>query len=145
MPKLCLWKIPERLRAQKTDVISPTMAKKSESFTTPHLQNVDGALKLANSAQKEWADVPMKERTKVMFNFRQILMQDLDEISHLKSSESGKSFAEGKAGLLKGIEVLEFAIALQNMDLSGKSEVSRGVTCEYRREPVGSHRQRHSF
>jgi malonate-semialdehyde dehydrogenase (acetylating)/methylmalonate-semialdehyde dehydrogenase len=98
---------------------------------------VDAAVKAAKAAQVEWAQVPMKERTKVMFNFRQILLREMDEIAHVKSAESGKCFAEGKAGLMKGIEVLEFAIALQNMDLGGKVEVSRGVSCEYRREALG--------
>ncbi|MEK2644161.1 aldehyde dehydrogenase family protein [Bdellovibrio sp. BCCA] len=121
----------------KTEVISPYTGKKIGEFFNSTPEDVNAAISDAVTAQKEWAEVPMKERTKVMFNFRQILMRDLDEIAHLKSSESGKSFAEGKAGLLKGIEVLEFAIALQNMDLGGKSEVSRGVSCEYRREPLG--------
>ncbi|XGC81321.1 CoA-acylating methylmalonate-semialdehyde dehydrogenase [Bdellovibrio bacteriovorus] len=121
----------------KSDIISPYTGKKIGEFHSSTADDVQTAVAAAKSAQKEWAEVPMKERTKVMFNLRQILMRDLDEISHLKSSESGKSFNEGRAGLLKGIEVLEFAIALQNMDLGGKSEVSRGVTCEYRREPLG--------
>ena len=38
---------------------------------------------------------------------------------------------------MKGIEVLEFALSIQNLDLGGKVEVSRGVSCEYRREPLG--------
>lgn len=121
----------------KVDVVSPYNGKKIGEFSNSTPEDVAHAIAAAASAQKSWADVPMKERTKVMFNFRQILMRDIDEISHLKSSESGKSFAEGKAGLMKGIEVLEFAIALQNMDLGGKVEVSRGVSCEYRREPLG--------
>jgi malonate-semialdehyde dehydrogenase (acetylating)/methylmalonate-semialdehyde dehydrogenase len=100
-------------------------------------EEVNAAVKAAKTAQAEWAQVPLKERTKVMFNFRQILMREIDEIAHLKSAESGKAFAEGKAGLMKGIEVLEFAIALQNMDMGGKVEVSRGVSCEYRREALG--------
>jgi len=122
---------------EKQNVISPYTGKKIGEFHHSTAADVKHAVAQAVLAQKEWAQVPMKERTKVMFNFRQILMRDLEEISHLKSSESGKSVAEGRAGLLKGIEVLEFAIALQNMDLGGKTEVSRGVTCEYRREPVG--------
>lgn len=98
---------------------------------------VDEAVKFAQEAQRAWAQVPVKERTKILFNFREILLRDLEAISHWKSAESGKTFAEGQAGLLKGIEVLEFATALQNMDLGGKVEVSRGVFCEYRREPLG--------
>ncbi len=119
------------------EIFSPYNGKVIGSFKSTTATEVNVAVTQAKAAQADWAQVPLKERTKAMFNFRQILMRDLDEISHLKSSESGKSFAEGKAGLLKGIEVLEYAIALQNMDLGGKVEVSRGVSCEYRREPLG--------
>jgi malonate-semialdehyde dehydrogenase (acetylating)/methylmalonate-semialdehyde dehydrogenase len=38
---------------------------------------------------------------------------------------------------MKGIEVLEYALSIQNLDLGGKAEVSRGVHCEYRREALG--------
>ncbi len=122
---------------EKIQVISPFNGKVIGEFSSSTKSEVDSAIAQAASAQALWAEVPMKERTKVMFNFRTILIRDLEEIAHLKSSESGKNFEEGRAGLLKGIEVLEYAIALQNMDLGGKVEVSRGVSCEYRREPVG--------
>lgn len=124
-------------QGDKIQVISPYNGKVIGEFKTSTKAQVDQAVSDASIAQKTWADVPMKERTKVMFNFRNILIRDLEEIAHLKSAESGKNFEEGRAGLLKGIEVLEFAIALQNMDLGGRVEVSRGVSCEYRREPVG--------
>lgn len=98
---------------------------------------IDQAIQDASMAQKSWAQTPIKERSKVMFEFRNILMRDIDKISNLKSLESGKTFAEGKAGLLKGIEVLEFALSLQNSDLGGRLDVSRGVSCEYRRTALG--------
>jgi malonate-semialdehyde dehydrogenase (acetylating)/methylmalonate-semialdehyde dehydrogenase len=124
-------------KGEKIQVISPYNGKLIGEFKSTTKAEVDNAAEDAQRAQLLWADTPMKERTKVMFNFRNILMRDLEEITHLKCSESGKCFEEGKAGLMKGIEVLEFAIALQNMDIGGKVEVSRGVSCEYRREPVG--------
>lgn len=122
---------------EKMQVHSPYNGKLIGEFHTATKADVEAAAKSAAAAQKLWADVPMKERTKVMFNFRNILLRDLEEISHIKASESGKTLDEGRAGLMKGIEVLEFAIALQNMDLGGRVEVSRGVSCEYRREPLG--------
>ncbi|QDK38118.1 CoA-acylating methylmalonate-semialdehyde dehydrogenase [Bdellovibrio sp. NC01] len=121
----------------KRQVTSPYNGNVIGEFHESTAEDVDQAVREASIAQKLWAEVPLKERTKILFNFREILVRDLDEIAHLKSSESGKTFAEGKAGLLKGIEVLEFATALQNMDMGGKMEVSRGVSCEYRREPLG--------
>jgi malonate-semialdehyde dehydrogenase (acetylating)/methylmalonate-semialdehyde dehydrogenase len=95
------------------------------------------AISSASEAQKSWAQTPIKERTRVMFELRRILLAEQDEITHLKCSESGKTFPEGKAGLMKGIEVLEYALSLQNLDTGGRLEVSRGVSCEYRREPLG--------
>jgi malonate-semialdehyde dehydrogenase (acetylating)/methylmalonate-semialdehyde dehydrogenase len=72
-----------------------------------------------------------------MFRFRQILLRDADAISRRISLERGKTRAEAPAGLMKGVEVLEFALSLQNLDDGGKMEISRGVSCEYRREPLG--------
>lgn len=113
-----------------------TGAKLGE-FSIPSKVQIDAAIAAAAKAQCEWAKLPVKERSKVLYSFRDILLRDADEISRLKSAESGKTVSEGKAGLLKGIEVLEFALSIQNLDLGGKLEISRGVSCEYRREPLG--------
>lgn len=120
-----------------TSVQSPYTGTPIGTFTEPDAAQIDAALRAADAAQKEWARVPAKERAKVLFDFRNLLLRDIDSIAHLKASESGKTFEEGKAGLMKGIEVLEYALSIQNLDLNGKLEVSRGVTCEYRREPLG--------
>jgi malonate-semialdehyde dehydrogenase (acetylating) / methylmalonate-semialdehyde dehydrogenase len=119
------------------EVISPYNGKKIGEVSLPSPAQITEALSLAQKAQVEWGATPLKERARVLFNFRNILMRELDNISHLKSSESGKTFDEGKAGLMKGIEVLEYALSLQNIDIGGKLEVSRGVSCEYRRMPLG--------
>ncbi|MFP5384761.1 MAG: aldehyde dehydrogenase family protein [Bacteriovoracia bacterium] len=121
----------------KLDITSPYNGKKIGEVSLPSQGQIQTALDAASAAQIEWGRTPMKERARVLFNFRNILLRDLDKISHLKSSESGKTFDEGKAGLMKGIEVLEFALSLQNMDIGGRMEVSRGVSCEYRRMPLG--------
>lgn len=119
------------------EVTSPYNGQAIGVVSTPSLSQMDQAIKKAAEAQKDWARSPMKERARVLYQFRHILMRDLEKIAHLKSSECGKTFEEARAGLMKGIEVLEFALSIQNLDLGGKVEVSRGVTCEYRREPLG--------
>jgi malonate-semialdehyde dehydrogenase (acetylating)/methylmalonate-semialdehyde dehydrogenase len=121
----------------KVEVISPYNGQVIGEISIPSQKQIDQAIQGANKAQKNWAALPVKERSRVLYNFRNILIRDADSISHLKSSESGKTFAEAKAGLMKGIEVLEFALSIQNLDLGGKVEVSKGVTCEYKREALG--------
>ncbi|MCA2981755.1 MAG: aldehyde dehydrogenase family protein [Myxococcaceae bacterium] len=98
---------------------------------------VDEAVAGASAGAKEWAQVPIKERTRVLFQVRANMLERLDELRATISYESGKTLAEAEAGVMKGVEVLEFALSLQNLDQGGKLEVSRGVHCEVRRVPLG--------
>lgn len=118
-------------------VVSPYTGGVIGEYRQSKPTDVAQAVESAHQAQLEWGKTPIKERSRVMYNWRNILQRDIDSYSHIVASESGKTWAEAKAGINKGIEVLEFALSLQNLDLGGKIEVSRGVHCEYRREPLG--------
>lgn len=98
---------------------------------------VERAIQAAAAAFDVWRQVPIKERCGALLSLRTILLREIDQLSARAALESGKTVAEAKAEVLKGIEVLEFATSLQNSDVGGVIEVSRGVTCEYRREPLG--------
>jgi malonate-semialdehyde dehydrogenase (acetylating) / methylmalonate-semialdehyde dehydrogenase len=119
------------------DILSPYSGKKIGDYSVPAPAQINRAIEIAAKAQLEWGRAPAKERSRILFNARNILLHEADEISKLKGSECGKVFDEAKAGLMKGVEVLEFALSLQNLDIGGRVEVSRGVSCEYRREPLG--------
>jgi len=121
----------------KVEINSPYTGSPMASFRNADQPTVEKAIAQAHAASKDWSKTPIKERSQVMYRFRDELIADLELIASTKSFESGKTIGEAKAGLLKGIEVLEFALSIQNMDAGGKLEVSRGVSCEFRREPIG--------
>lgn len=118
-------------------IFSPYDGQKIGTFSVPSKEQINQAIFQAAQSQKAWGRLPIKERSKVLFNFRHILLRDLEKIAKVKGAECGKTVDEAKAGLMKGIEVLEYAISIQNLDTGGKAEVSRGVSCEYRREALG--------
>lgn len=120
-----------------TKIISPYNAREVGSFNAATDAQIEAAANFAQEAYIKWSNTPLKERCGVMFKFREILIRDIDTISNMVSLESGKTLPEAKAGVLKGIEVLEFALSIQNIDQGGKMEVSRGVYCEYKREALG--------
>jgi malonate-semialdehyde dehydrogenase (acetylating)/methylmalonate-semialdehyde dehydrogenase len=99
--------------------------------------DIERIVTTAHAAFPGWRATPAKERAQKLFNFRDILIRRLDEFGHRAAAEAGKTVAEGRAEILKGIEVVEFALSLQNLDSGGIMEVSRGVTCHYAREPLG--------
>lgn len=98
---------------------------------------IDQAVASAARAFTEWRRTPQKERSSKLLSFRSLLMRDLELLAHSAARECGKTVAEGRAEVLKGIEVLEFAAGLQDSDVGGALDVSRGVRCEYIREPLG--------
>lgn len=124
-------------QGEKIEVFSPYNGAVVGATNSASAKEIEVAIAKAKSAQKAWEKAPLKERTKTMFNFREILLRDIDKIANVVSVENGKTLGESKAGIMKGIEVLEYAISLQNLDAGSKMEVSRGVQCEYRREALG--------
>lgn len=98
---------------------------------------VAAAVTHARDAQVAWGRTPLKERVQPLLRFRELVTRHEDELAHTIALESGKTIAEARAGLHRGLEVVDFASSLPNLDGGGALEVSRGVTCEYRREPLG--------
>jgi malonate-semialdehyde dehydrogenase (acetylating)/methylmalonate-semialdehyde dehydrogenase len=98
---------------------------------------VDRAVSAADKAFRDWRAVPRKERSSLLLQFRNLLLRDIEKLAHSAARECGKLVVEARAEVLKAIEVLEFAVGLQDSDLGGAMDVSRGVRCEYIREPIG--------
>ena len=122
---------------EKKTILSPYSGKPlgEVSFATEEMQV--RAISSANEAAAKWGATPIKERTTILLKFRELLLRDLEKVAHYAASEAGKTLAEARAEVLKGVEVLEFACSVQNLDIGGALEVSRGVTCEYKREALG--------
>ena len=91
----------------------------------------------AEAAQAAWGATPIKERSGPLYRFRELTLARLDELAHSAARECGKTVEEARAGVLKGLEVVEYALSLQNLERGASMEVSRGVRCEERREPLG--------
>ncbi|OGF98267.1 MAG: methylmalonate-semialdehyde dehydrogenase (acylating), partial [Candidatus Glassbacteria bacterium GWA2_58_10] len=98
---------------------------------------VDGAVNAAGLAFRQWSAVTVKERVQVFFRFKALLEKNLEELSRLCTAENGKTVAESKAGILKGIEVVEYATSLPQLLAGGYLEVSAGVSCRTIKEPLG--------
>ncbi len=120
-----------------SDVLNPRWGKAMSTVGESNMDDVDAAVKAASAAQKDWNQWPIRERAHVFYQVRELMMRDLDELTWLVSHENGKTFAESKAEVLKGIECVEFGCSLPNLAAGSGLEVSRGVTCEITYDAVG--------
>jgi malonate-semialdehyde dehydrogenase (acetylating)/methylmalonate-semialdehyde dehydrogenase len=123
--------------ARAEDVINPRFGRAMAKVRYGGMSEVDAAVKAAKLAQVAWGELPVRDRAQVMYGLRQQMLDNLTELSWLVSHENGKTFEESKAEVLKGIECVEFGCSLPNLAAGTQLEVSRGVTCELRYEPLG--------
>jgi len=92
----------------------------------------------AKAALAVWADTPAVERARVMFQFRQLLSEHFEEVAALVTREHGKTLAEARAEVQRGLEMVEFACGAPSM-LMGDTlpNIAAGVDAETNRHPVG--------
>ncbi len=99
-------------------------------------EDVAAAVAAAKAAFPAWRATPIKERVQVLFRLKRIMEDNLEELSWLVSHENGKIFPEARAEVEKGIECIEYGIAVANMP-GQTMDVSRGVSCQVSYEPLG--------
>jgi malonate-semialdehyde dehydrogenase (acetylating)/methylmalonate-semialdehyde dehydrogenase len=99
---------------------------------------VDRAVQAAARALPGWAETPVVERARVMFRFRELLVAHAEELAHLVTREHGKTLAEARASVHRGVEMIEFACGIPSL-IMGQAiqDIARQVDCEMIRHPVG--------
>jgi malonate-semialdehyde dehydrogenase (acetylating)/methylmalonate-semialdehyde dehydrogenase len=78
------------------------------------------------------------ERARVLFRFRERLVEKAEDLARLVTRENGKTLAESRASVQRGIEMVEFSCGIPSL-LMGQTlaNVARDVDCETIRHPVG--------
>jgi malonate-semialdehyde dehydrogenase (acetylating)/methylmalonate-semialdehyde dehydrogenase len=99
---------------------------------------VDQVVRSAQAAFPGWRDTPVVERARVLFRYRQILEGEADAVARLVSHDHGKTLADAKGEVQRGIEVVEFACGMPTL-LQGETvdDVARGIDCRTLRQPLG--------
>ncbi len=100
--------------------------------------DVDRAVRAAAAAFDRWRETPVFHRARVMFRFKQLLDEHADELAALITREHGKTLAEARAELERGVEVVEFAAGIPTLIMGKTLElVGTGVDAEMYRQPLG--------
>jgi malonate-semialdehyde dehydrogenase (acetylating)/methylmalonate-semialdehyde dehydrogenase len=118
-------------------VYSPYSGKEIASVPLSNAEDIDDAVQAARAAFPSWAETNIKKRVQVMFRLKMLLEDNLDELGELAAIECGKTPGEARAGIEKGIEVIEYSCSMPNLISGGTQEVSSGVDCGLSREPLG--------
>ena len=99
---------------------------------------VESAIASANAAFPAWSQMSISKRTQMMFRWRNILNDHLDELTLLCAKELGKTLAEARGDVLKAIEPTELACAIPYISQGSASlQVTTGYDTATYRMPLG--------
>ncbi len=99
---------------------------------------VNSAIKAAKNAFPAWRDTPAMKRVQILYKFKVIMEENLDNLTELLCRENGKVWEESKGDVLKAIEVVELACGTPSL-MVGESlmDTSVGYDTVMYREPLG--------
>ena len=119
-------------------VMNPSTGEQIAEAPTCTQAEVDSAVAAAARAYPGWAATPLPQRIQLMFRFKQLLDEHLDELGVLLATEMGKVLAEARGDILKAIEVVECACSTHYL-MQGDTtmNISRGYDTVSFREPLG--------
>src|ERR1700728_296313 len=120
------------------DVVNPATAEILARTPLSTNADVDAAVQAAADAFPVWRRTPPGERVQYLFKLKNLLEDHVDEIARLTTIENGKTFAEAKAELRRGIENVEVACGIPMM-MQGYNleDVSSGIDETLIRQPLG--------
>ena len=120
------------------DVFNPATGEISAHVPLATAAEVDAAVDAAAAAFPEWSAVTPLQRARVMFRFRELIGANIDELAALLTAEHGKTIADAKGSITRGLEVVEFACGIPQL-LKGEYTDSVGTEIDSwsMRQPLG--------
>ena len=130
------WRRPSS--SSSSEVLNPATGEVIGRAPAGTAADVAAAVEAASAAFPEWRAVPPADRIQYLFRLKQLLDENFEDIARTISLENGKTLAEARGELRRGIENVEVAcgipILMQGYNLE---DVARGIDESMFRQPLG--------
>ena len=124
--------------SRTSPVWNPATGEQQAEVLLASAADVDDAVQTAAAAYESWSESSLSQRTKVLFDFRELVNARTQQIAEIISDEHGKVLSDAAGEVQRGLEVIEFACGIPSL-LKGEfsDQVSRGVDLFSFRQPLG--------
>ncbi len=123
---------------QTKPVFNPATGEQTAELGLASVADVDACVASSAKAFEEWRDVSVARRTKLMFAFRNLVEDNIDEIARKLTAEHGKVLSDAAGEVARGLENIEYACGIAEMLKGAYNEnASSGVDVYTVRQPLG--------
>jgi len=120
------------------DLYNPATGDVIGQVTLADKKIVEQAIAAAKAAFPAWAATTPTKRARVLFKFKALLEQHLDELAALITQEHGKTLTDARGSVQRGIDVVEYTCGIPD-HLKGTyaEEVGTEIDSYSVRQPLG--------
>jgi len=121
-----------------SDVFQPMTGEVIGKVALASAAEVRTAVENAKAAQPAWAATNPQRRARVMFKFLELVAKENDSLAELLAREHGKTVADAKGDIQRGVEVVEFACGIPHLMKGEYTEgAGPGIDLYSMRQPLG--------
>ena len=128
----------ESKTTQWRDVVNPATQEvlARVPFATP--DEINAAVANAKEAFKTWKKTPIGARARVFLKLQQLIRENMKELAAILTAEQGKTLPDAEGDVFRGLEVVEHASAIGNLQLGElANNVANGVDTYTVLQPLG--------
>ena len=120
------------------DVFDPSTGEKISEVVLSSVEDFNEVIKSAKQIQVEWSNTTPLKRSRIISNYKVLIEKNLEELATIVSKEHGKTLADAKGSVTRGLEVVEFACGIPHL-LKGEFSQNVGTNIDSWsiRQPLG--------
>ncbi len=123
---------------QHADVFNPATGRVIARTPLSTRADLDAAVQAAKSAFPGWRDTPVVLRARALFRFVELLEAHAEDIARTVTTEHGKTLAESRGSVRRGIECVEVACGAPSLMMGyGLENIASNVDSVALRQPIG--------
>ncbi len=120
------------------DVFQPMTGEVIAKVALASKSELRAAVENAKAAQPAWANTNPQRRARVMFKFLEIMQREHNQLAELLAREHGKTIADAKGDIQRGVEVIEFACGIPHLMKGDFTDgAGPGIDLYSMRQPLG--------
>jgi malonate-semialdehyde dehydrogenase (acetylating)/methylmalonate-semialdehyde dehydrogenase len=120
------------------ELLNPATNKLQGHVYYASSKTIDSAVAAAKDAFPTWSQTTLTKRSQILFKFKSLIEEHLDELAHLVTKEHGKTLSDAIGSIQRGLAVVDYACGIAN-HLKGDFSIdaSSGIDCYSLRQPLG--------
>jgi malonate-semialdehyde dehydrogenase (acetylating) / methylmalonate-semialdehyde dehydrogenase len=128
----------ESRSTQWRDVVNPATQTVLARVPFATTDEVDAAVAAAKDAFKTWRKTPIGTRARIFLKYQQLIREHMGELAATLTAEQGKTLPDAEGDVFRGLEVVEHAAAIGNLQLGElANNVAGGVDTYTILQPLG--------